>query len=260
MQKDTTSKQPPRVKVVFKAGRGNLGGTTTLALLAERALNAGRPVLMADADVRNQGISQFKPLYDQCGIGLPASDSQHDVQNYLSKSFARALTEKKSVFIDVGGGDRTLEEWTKRTQIEQITTSMGIEVIAVFMCGIDSGDIDYIVNLWNNGGFRPQKSLIVFNQNAVPMGQDASKFIKAISVDARFDKMRKETDLEFVSLQANPFMNEVKASGLTFHEAARRVGHSKPSTLDPLSEAVTGLWIDNFEKNLVEQDVVSWLP
>ncbi|MBR0560530.1 hypothetical protein [Neokomagataea anthophila] len=249
-----------KIKIYFKAGRGNLGGTTALGLLAERALKAGRPILMADADMRNEGISKYTSLYRKYGLGRPMSDRQPDVQSYLTDVLSSGVSEQKPVFIDVGGGDRTLEEWASTNDINTLSTVMGVEVIGLFMCGIDSGDIDYIVSLWKNGGFKPKKALIILNEHTVPSGYIAQDYMYDIMVDQRFDVIRKEAELEFIFFPSNPYMKEITASGLSFYEAGQRGTDPKKPKLDPVRQAVTGLWVKKFDDEIKAKGVDSWLP
>ncbi|GBR49600.1 hypothetical protein [Neokomagataea thailandica] len=249
-----------QIKIYFKAGRGNLGGTTVLGLLAERALQAGRPILMADADMRNEGISKYTTLYQNCGLSRPTSDRQPDVQSYLTDVLSLGVSKQKPVFIDVGGGDRTLEEWASTNDINTLSAAMGVEVVGLFMCGVDSGDIDYIVNLWKHGGFRPQKALIILNEHTVPPGYIAQDYMYDILVDPRFDVIRQDAELEFLFFPSNPYMKEITASGLSFYEAGQGGTDPKKPKLDPVRQAVTGLWVKKFDDEIKAKGVDSWLP
>ncbi|GBR55203.1 hypothetical protein AA106555_1962 [Neokomagataea thailandica NBRC 106555] len=69
-EKPTPSRSPRMPVAVVKAGRGNLGGSTVEAALAERAIMQGRSPLLADGDARNPGLSAFQSGYERFGALL----------------------------------------------------------------------------------------------------------------------------------------------------------------------------------------------
>lgn|GEM_PF-4777381 len=72
---------------LIKAGRGNLGGTTCLAPLAELSIRKGRKILLADGDVRNPGISQFEKLYKQYGLERPDNEEAGVLKEWFANGF-----------------------------------------------------------------------------------------------------------------------------------------------------------------------------
>jgi len=71
------------LRSLIKAGRGNLGGTSSLSPLAKRAIFHGRPLLLGDGDGRNPGISLFKEIYETHGLLCPSNEEAGHLKEWL---------------------------------------------------------------------------------------------------------------------------------------------------------------------------------
>jgi hypothetical protein len=151
---------------VFVAGRGKTGKTTLLRWMAEQALDAGRPFLMADIDPTNASFSSYF-----ADVSRPASHEPALVRVWLQRFVTYALTGKLTAIIDLGGGDTVLrslllEMPTIFAEIE----GAGLVPVGFYMCGPQPDDLAPIVSL-SDHGFTPAARAIVFNEGVADAGQ-----------------------------------------------------------------------------------------
>jgi len=244
---------------LIKAGRGNLGGTTCLAPIAELSIRKGRKLLLADGDVRNPGISQFEKLYKQHGIDRPLNEEAGVLKEWFANSFNRAAEEKCSLIVDIGGGDRTLEEWASEDDIVGAGEAIGLPVTGLFMCGSQPGDIAYLEKLWASGQFRPKRGIIVLNEWTVPAGHKPDTVFAPIMNDERLNEVPgMETAL--LRIPKLSCMKDVLESGLTFHDAAAGKVGDKGQALGPMRQFLVQKWLGRIDENIVKAGIEEWLP
>ena len=88
-------------------GRGFGGKSTGLAELVWRAKNAGRNVIVADGDARSKTLAGLFPNE----ATMPATEELPDVKAWLTGLLNRMVKEGRSAVLDLGGGDRVLQEY-----------------------------------------------------------------------------------------------------------------------------------------------------
>lgn len=247
------------LRSLIKAGRGNLGGTTCLAPLAERGIFQGRPLLLGDGDVRNPGISLFKEIYKTHGLPCPSNEEAGHLKEWFANSFNEAAMRKSSLMIDIGGGDRTLEEWAAEDDIIGAADAVGVPVTGLFMCGSQPGDIAYLEKLWASGQFRPRRGIIVLNEWTVPAGHKPDTVFEPIMND---DRLMDVPDMEtaFLRIPKLSCMKEVLASGLTFHDAAAGKPGQDGTPLGPMRQWLVKNWLEKIEENIAKAGIEDWLP
>ena len=253
----TTPDLSPRALV--KAGRGNLGGTTALAILSEIALHDGRKVMMADGDVRNPGISQFKAIYGKRGFPRPDSEDVAHLKEWYTNAFAAALQNEASLVMDVGGGDRTLEEWASEDSLVDAADAMGLPVTGLFMCGPQAGDIDYLLKLWETGLFLPHRGVIILNDWSIPVGHKPDTLFTPLCMDQRLTTVS-GMETAILRIPKLSCMKDVLASGLTFHDAADGKPGASGRPLDPMRRWQGGHWISKIRENIANEGIEAWLP
>lgn len=116
-EKPIPSKLPRNPSATVKAGRGNLGGSTAEAALAEIAIMQGRPPLLADGDARNPGLSAFKSIYERYGLTRPKNEDAGVLREWFSEAFGTAA-EQKSLFLSMSvAGIGHLNSGRKRKEL-----------------------------------------------------------------------------------------------------------------------------------------------
>ena len=230
-------------------GRGGGGKSTGLAELVWRAKSQGRDVIVADGDARSKTLSGLFP-----DAIRPASEEVEDVKEFITGLLDRILEENRSAVLDLGGGDRSLVEFGRDLKLVEFCENVGIQPLAIYFLGPDPEDLAHVVTLWQAGFFRPERSLLVFNEGIIRSGKTPV---------GAFDKTVSNADLEaMVTAGAKPIfmhrlavMDAAKASGGGLYDAAAGKG-----SFGPTQRHMVLQWIKTFEAERKQLGVADWLP
>ncbi|QBL95601.1 MULTISPECIES: hypothetical protein [Komagataeibacter] len=259
MSKETTQvTKKASVPLIVKAGRGNLGGSTFLTAICEIAASASRNFLMADGDMRNPGISA-SPLYARYGLPRPVSEDEHDISEWFSMVFSAATEKRLPLVLDIGGGDRTMEQWAAEVDLVAFAESAGLEVCGLFFCGGDADDLAYITRLWETGKFRPTKGAVVFNAMTVPSGQAGSDILQSRAADPSLKPLF-TAGIETLKFPKLGCMAAVKETGLSYHDAAAGKIGSGGKPIDPVKRFMVTRWLSTIRQNIEVAGLQEMLP
>lgn len=153
-----------RRSIVLRQGRGRQGGTTTLDLLIQLARTEGRPVLIGDGDRNNSSLASYYPLENGGGATQPRTGETEDVKDWITASVAEAIQMDASLVIDLGGGDRVMEEYGRDLALVEFCEANGFQPLGLFFCGPEESDLRHVLSLWRADYFRPRRSIIVFQE------------------------------------------------------------------------------------------------
>jgi hypothetical protein len=162
-------------RAVFAVGRGGRGKTVAYRWIVDRALNHGRPVTVADADRTNQTLAAF---FGDLVIS-PPSAADDDMRPWLDGLLEKAIQQRQSLIVDLGGGDQLLKHTAMELDLVGFLTQNGVIPVVLHFVGADSDDLAYLRESERNGLLAPEKTAIVFNAGVVPAG---------VSVDAAWAK------------------------------------------------------------------------
>jgi hypothetical protein len=133
-------------KIIFAVGRGKTGKTTLLRWMAETALAAGRPFLMADIDPTNASFASYFE-----GVSRPDTDDPAGVNRWLQAFLEYAVKHQTTAMIDLGGGDTTLRTLaTEMPGFAQQIEEAGLVPVNFYLAGAQPDDLAPIatINLW----------------------------------------------------------------------------------------------------------------
>ncbi len=163
--------QPRGITVAMRHGRGRAGGSTFLDLIIQLARAEGRSVLIGDGDRRNPTLAGLYPPGQPGGATQPPSDDTPDVKQWLTDSIEEALNLQSSIVIDLGGGDRVMQEYGHDLALVDFCEAAGVHPLGLFVSGPELDDFEHVLAIWRAGYFRPRRSLLIFNEHLVTQGK-----------------------------------------------------------------------------------------
>ena len=223
------------------------------------------PPARADACAGRRDTHEPRPngrLYppgSKGGALRPASDDPADVKEMITAALETAHTTGASVVIDVGGGDRILQEYGTELALVEVCETLGLTPLAVFSTGPDEDDFDHIVKIWQSGAFCPSRSLLFFNEHLIPHGRKPSGVFAAIMMRPDLKEMITH-GLEVVTLPRLPCMSEVRESGLGFFDAMAGKPGRNGRPLGPVRQFMVKHWLRQLDESFAESGVREWLP
>lgn len=245
--------------IALRQGRGRQGGSTTLDLLIQLARREGRPVLVGDGDRNNSTLTGLYPPDQLGGASHPKTEQLVDVLKWITASVNEAIQSESSLVVDLGGGDRVMEEYGRDLGLVEFCEASGYEPLGLYFCGPEVNDLKHIHTIWRAGYFRPRRAILVFQEYLVPRGQAPQGAFDEVITSREMEELLKDS-FEFIFFPRLPCMDEVRRSGLSFADAASGMRGAEGKPLDPIQQFMVKQWIDRAQKAFAKIGATEWLP
>lgn len=232
--------------LVVGMGRGGGGKSTGLAEMAGRAKNAGRELIVADGDLRSRTLSG---MFQEATS--PTHDEPEEIKIWLTGILNRMLQTAISAVLDLGSEDRVLKEYGRDLRIVEFCKHAGIEPCAVYYLGPDLEDLRHVLSIYNSAFFRPERTVLVFNEGVVRVGQSVANAYAKTLDNADLKAMLKESGAKILFMERLACMPQVRQAPGGFYGA---------QGLDPVSDFMLGFWRGDLERKRVELGIAEWLP
>lgn len=248
---DLTAKR----KIVLVAGRGKTGKTTQLRWMAERAHNAGRPVLLGDIDPTNASFSSyFEGVHRPPDAGDPAI-----AVRWLERFLQHALKSDVSALVDLGGGSTTLNRLVDEVPgLAGMLATDAVAPVMLYMLGPQVDDLSPLATL-EGRGFKPAATALVLNEAAVEPGQTREEAFARVYRHSAFAAAGRRGAVP-LWMPRLLVAEEIEAKRLHFTQARDAI--PRPGTrqvpLGAFDRARVRHWLDAMDREFAE--IASWLP
>lgn len=221
-------------KMIIAAGRGKVGKSVVLRWCIEWCLQRGGEPVIADADRTNPTLLAFHP-----GASRPPSAEDEDVRLWLNDLVDTQIDTRKTVFLDLGGGDQALRQWSRDLDLAQFLTKHGITPVLLHLLGADVDDLAYLRDL--ETVFAPQHTALILNEGMVPSGRSPLSAFGPI-IDHAVFKAAVERGAVAVRLPRLGCMQDIDRRRLSFQDAED--GKVKPGQerFPPTMQQMAALW------------------
>ncbi|MEE3504575.1 hypothetical protein [Acidiphilium acidophilum] len=168
-----------RPKIILTAGRGKTGKTLFLRWLAEAAVKANRPHLLADIDPTNATFSSYFNA-----VARPNTFNQTAVRDWLQEFIEYAIAKRSTAIIDLGGGDTILRTIASEMPgFDAMIEDAGLSMVMFYLVGPHPEDLTPAATL-SELGFNPRARAIVLNEGVAPLGTPRNQaFARVLSTD-----------------------------------------------------------------------------
>jgi hypothetical protein len=250
---------PAVQSLIIRQGRGRLGGSTLLEYLVLRARRAGRSVIVGDGDVDHASLSQVFPPGTVEGAVPPLSAQPADLKQWVTDLIGRAVDERSSLVLDLGGGEAILRDYNEDTSLVEFCDEVGMESVGLFMCGAEPADFDHVVGIWDSGHFRPRRPVLVFNEFLAPPGRSALGAFDFLMKRPEFDRLMAE-GMRCLTIPRLVPMPALRNAGLSFHEGMQGKAGRSGKPLGPMERHQLRKWVERLEEGLSALKAENWLP
>ena len=250
---------------VVRLGRGRLGGSTFMDLIIQRARYAGRRVKPLDGDLRSRTLATLYPAHDTDGnaildgASMPGSEEMNDYKAWMSQEFELMVQEGVSRVIDLGGGERVMQEFVRSFPLSRYCDGYGVDLLPVFLLGPDIEDLNHVVQLVRAGAVRSSRMLLVLNEGVIRSGQTPDGIFDAIVSHPDFLALL-AAGAKSVTLHKLDCLDLLRERRFGFYDAA--YGRPDPSgnKAGPVLEFLTRIWLEDHEADHQERGSAGWLP
>ena len=261
-EKPTTEPQvaQPLVPVLAtRLGRGRVGGSTVCDMLIQRARRAGRAVNVADGDRRNPTLAGLYPPGSPGGASVPATDELADVKDWITEQVGHMVSTKSSLVLDLGGGDRVLSDYGQDLPLATFCQAAGVSCLPLYFSGPEKDDFDHIVAIHGAGYFRGTQAILFLNESLVRAGKTPAGAFDLIMDRPELRKLV-SGGVRIILIPRLPCMAEMRATGLSFYDAAANKPGLSGKPMDPVRQFMVKTWLDRLEEQFADVGVADWLP
>ena len=200
-------------KLVVAHGRGGSGKSTVLRYLAERAQDAGREIVIADADRTNATLAAFFE-----GVVRPEHGEEVIVADWLDALVTQQAEEQLTVLLDMGGGDQVFDRFAREVQLADLMASAGVVPVALHCIGTDLDDLAYLRSVEEAGAFCPEATVLLLNEGVIRDGRPRDAAFSGVRAHPIFRKALERGARE-VWFPRLPCMQAVNDGRLLFGKA-----------------------------------------
>ena len=148
-------------KLVVAYGRGGAGKSTGLRFLIERAKDAGRDLVIADADPRATLGSYYG------NILKPTHSEEVVVTDWLDSLVNHQAEMPMTVVLDRNGGDQVFGRFASSLGLTDLLASVSIMPVALHFLGTDQDDVADLQRAEASGDFCPEATVLILNAGTI---------------------------------------------------------------------------------------------
>ena len=246
-------------------GRGRLGGSMGMDLYIQRARFHGRRVKPLDGDLRSRTLSTLYPAQAadgsliQDGASMPRSEETADYKQWLIPEFEQMVVEGVSRAIDLGGGERVMQEFVRVFPLSSYCEDFGVDLLPIFFQGPDIEDLSHVVQIMRTGALRSSRTLLVMNEGVIRSGETSEGAFNPMIAHADFKALMRD-GAKSVTLRKLHCLDLLRARRFGFYDAA--YGRPDPSgdKAGPTLQFMTKIWLEEHEGEHQTVGSAGWLP
>lgn len=263
---EATATTPPYPRtLVIRHGRGRSGGSTGLDLLIQRARAAGRRIKPLDGDLRSRTLSTLYPAADADGepiadaASAPRSEEPADMRAWLSEELDRMIEGGYSAAVDLGGGERVIEEYEQDLPIRDLCDEYGIRLVEICFLGSEPEDFRHVHRIVRRRGLRAHKTLLVLNEGVIRHGQTPEGVFSPLIRSAEFQDLVSQGAVP-VFLRRLGCMDALRERGLGYYAAVLGLPDRDGVPASPTQRTMVKSWLRQHEAEHDKAGTREWLP
>lgn len=255
----------PGNTLMIRRGRGRLGGSTDLSRVIQRARYQGRRCKPLDGDLRSRTLSTLYPAADGDGVPIldgassPESEELPAVKKWLGSSFDYMVEEQCSAVLDLGGGDRTLQEYGRDLAIGEFCRDYNVGLTQAFYLGPDIEDFYHVRQILKSRDLNDARTLLILNEGVIRQGQTTEGAFDPIVAHPDFFAMLND-GARAVVMPRLTCLDQLRARGLGFYDVLENRLDKDGKRVSPTTQHMTKRWLDTIERLGGEADVLGWYP
>lgn len=205
-------------KLIVTHGRGGTGKSTFVRFIAERAQDAGRDVVLADADRTNATLAAFFK-----DVLRPEYPDDRTVSDWLDDLVNQQAEDRLTVVLDMGGGDLTFKSFAKSLELASLLDDVGIAPTALHFIGPDIDDLAYLRSVEDSNSFCPPQTALILNEALIKDARPKEVAFAEVRTHSVYKKALDRGAREVWFPKLGP-MPEINVRRLSFNTAERSLG------------------------------------
>lgn len=246
-----------------RGGRGRTGGSTLADLEIQRGRCQGRRVKPLDGDLRSRTLSHLYPSKDDAGVSIldgassPASEDLPAMKDWLGSELDLMIEQAVSCSLDLGGGDRLLQEYGRELAIGEFCRDFNVGLTAAFNLGPDLEDLYHVVEVLRSKVLLGARVLLFLNEGVIRQGQTTDGVFEPIVAHPEFQALLAE-GASTILVPRLTCLDQLRERGLGFYEAAEGGLDKHGRKASPTVQHMTKAWLKAIDQQHDQLGTQGW--
>ena len=154
---------------------------------------------------------------------MPRSEETADYKQWLIPEFEQMVVEGVSRVIDLGGGERVMQEFVRVFPLSSYCDDFGVDLLPIFFLGPDIEDLSHVVQIMRTGALRSSRILLVTNEGVIRARETAEGAFNPMFAHPDFKALMKD-GAKSVMLRKLHCLDLLRARRFGFYDAAYAAG------------------------------------
>lgn len=255
-----------RPPVLFvRRGRGRTGGSTLCDWLIQRARRNGRRAQALDGDLRSRTLATLYPIVSPGGTHIPDAASCPDdealgtIRNWMMAELNAMAEDRVSRVLDLGGGDRVVQEFIQDLDLTSFTDRFGIVLVQAFFLGPDEEDFRHVLATINDARIDSRRTILYLNAGVLRTAQDPAAVFLPVTESQRFKELESE-GIKTVRVRRIICLDEMRVLGLTINDVLANRPGTKGRRAPPTMQIMVEDWNRKLEMEHLRAGLEDVLP
>ena len=253
----------PTLALWVRLGRGRTGGTTMADLEIQRAHRQGRRAKPLDGDLRSRTLSNLYPGRDGAsapildGASAPVSEDLSAMKGWLGSELDLMIEHAVSCALDLGGGDRLLQEYGRELAIGEFCRDFNVGLTAAFNLGPDLEDLYHVLEVLRSKVLLGARVLLLLNEGVIRQGQTTDGVFDPIVAHPEFQALVAD-GASTILVPRLTCLDQLRERGLGFYEAAEGGLDKHGKKASPTLQHMTKAWLRAMDREHDKQGTQGW--
>ena len=169
------------------------------------------------------------------------------------------VNDRVSRVLDLGGGDRVIQEFVRDLPLEDFSQQAGIKVVQAFFLGLDMEDFNHVQQILKGSEFMPGSTLMFLNEGVIRHGETTIGAFKPIMSRPDFRELI-QSGIRAVMIRRLLCLSLFRDRKLSINEVLSHVPDGQGRPASPTQLYMTKNWLIELERELSTQNVADLLP
>lgn len=253
-----------RPTLFVRRGRGRTGGSTDIDYVIQRARHQGRRVKPLDGDLRSRTLSTLYPSHDAAGVPIldgasaPASEDLPAMKTWLGRELDEMVEESVSRALDLGGGDRVLQEYARDLAVDEFCLDYDVGLTSAFYLGPDMEDFYHVLQILQSGDLKGARTLLILNEGVIRQGQTTEGVFDPILAHPDFHALVRD-GAGVVVMPRLTCLDQLRERGLGFFDTIEGRPDKYGVKASPTLQHMTKTWMKTKERSHGDAGTSGWL-
>ena len=181
------------------------------------------------------------------------------MRTWLSSELDRMALEGTSAVLDLGGGDRVVQEYSRDLEIGEFCADQGIGLLEAFFLGPDLEDFGHVLQIIASSDLKASRIMLVLNEGVIRQGQSTDGVFEPLTTRPEFADLLAK-GVRPVFMRRLTCMEVLRERGLGFYAAVDGAVDREGKPPSPTLRHMVKVWLRQNETAHEEAGTIEWLP